>query len=103
LHFNAVEPGITRGTGLGSGSVPPVVHFIFGYLMSIIPPFSKFSSTPEKSAKVIANVLTDTSGKTGIYYDEKGEPMTSSTLVRDPDFQNRVVAETRAFLSKFKG
>ena len=102
LHFNAVEPGITRGTGLGSGSVSPVVHSIFGYLMSIIPPFSRYSSTPEKSAKVITKVLTDTSGKTGIYYDEKGEPMLGSAQVRNIDFQNKVVDETRAFLSKFK-
>ena len=102
LHFNAVEPGITRGTRLGGESINPVVHFIFGYLMSIIPPFSKYSSTPEKSAKVITKVLIDTSGKTGVYYDEKGEPMLGSAMVRDLDFQNRVVGETRAFLSKFK-
>lgn len=103
LHFNAVEPGITRGTRLGGESINPIVHFIFGYLMAIIPPFSKYSSTPEKSAKVIAKVLTDTSGKTGIYYDEKGEPMLASTLVLDHTFQDKVVAETSAFLSKFKG
>lgn len=102
LHFNAVEPGITRGTKLGGESINPVVHSIFGYLMCIIPPFSKYSSTPEKSAKVITKVVTDTSGKTGIYYDEKGEQMLGSTLVRDHNFQNRVVAETRAFLSGFK-
>jgi len=103
LHFNAVEPGITRGTRLGGESINPIVHFIFGHLMAIIPPFSKYSSTPEKSAKVIAKVLTDISDKTGIYYDEKGEPMLGSVLVLDHVFQDRVVAETRAFLSKFKG
>ncbi len=103
LHFNAVEPGITRGTRLGGESINPIVHLIFGYLMSIIPPFSKYSSTPEKSAKVIAKVLTDTSGKTGVYYDEKGKPMLGSVIVRDHDFQNRVADETHAFLSKFKG
>ena len=103
LHFNAVEPGITRGTRLGGESINPIVHFIFGHLMAIIPPFSKYSSTPEKSAKVIAKVLTDTSGKTGIYYDEKGNPMLGSAMVREPDFQKRIVAETREFLSKFKG
>jgi hypothetical protein len=32
-------------------------------------------------------------------YDEKGQPMLGSTLVRDPSFQDRVVAETRAFLA----
>ena len=102
LHFNAVEPGITRGTKLGAESINPIIHKIFGYLMSIIPPFSKYSSTPEKSAKTIANVLTDTTGKTGIYYDEKGIPMLGSAQVLDPNFQKRVVTETRAFLSKFK-
>lgn len=98
LHFNAVEPGITRGTGLGAENVNAFVHFLFGHLMSIIPPFSKYSSTPKKSAKVIARVLTDQSGKTGIYFDEKGKPMSGSALSRDPKFQQLVVAETRALL-----
>jgi NAD(P)-dependent dehydrogenase (short-subunit alcohol dehydrogenase family) len=98
LHFNAVEPGITRGTKLGSDGVNPIVHKIFGYLMSVIPPFSKYSSTPEKSAKTIAKVLTDTSGKTGVYYDEKASPMLGSELSRDPEFQDIVLSETRALL-----
>jgi NAD(P)-dependent dehydrogenase (short-subunit alcohol dehydrogenase family) len=102
LHFNAVEPGITRGTGLGAGEINPLIHTIFGYLMAIIPPFSKYSSTPEKSAKVIAHVLMDTTGKTGIYYDEKGKPMLGSALSQNPEFQDRVVAETRALLQTIK-
>jgi NAD(P)-dependent dehydrogenase (short-subunit alcohol dehydrogenase family) len=101
LHFNAVEPGITRGTNLGGESINPVVRFLFGQLMSILPPFSKYSSTPKKSAKVITKILTGTSGKSGIYYDEKGVPMLGSKLVQDPKFQDRVVAETRALLSKY--
>lgn len=100
LHFNAVEPGITRGTSLGAENVNAFVHFLFGHLMSIIPPFSKYSSTPKKSANVITKVLTDKSGKTGIYFDEKGQPMLGSALSRDPKFQDRVVAETRALLEK---
>jgi len=100
LHFNAVEPGITRGTGLGAENVNAFVHFLFGYLMSIIPPFSRYSSTPKRSANVITRVLTDKSGKTGIYFDEKGQPMPGSALSRDPEFQERVVAETRALLQK---
>jgi NAD(P)-dependent dehydrogenase (short-subunit alcohol dehydrogenase family) len=99
LHFNAVEPGITRGTNLGGAN--SIVSFIFGHLMGIIPPFSKYSSTPKKSAKVITKVLTDKSGKTGIYFDEKGEPMLGSELSRDIKFQDRVVSETRALLSKY--
>jgi len=100
LHFNAVEPGITRGTNLGGENTNAVVRFIFGYLMAILPPFSRYSSTPKKSAKVITAVLTDTFGKTGIYFDEKGQPMQSSEQVRDTQFQKRVVAETRALLAK---
>jgi NAD(P)-dependent dehydrogenase (short-subunit alcohol dehydrogenase family) len=102
LRFNAVEPGITRGTNLGGESTNAVVRSIFGFLMSVIPPFSKFSSTPEKSAKTITAVLTDTSGKTGIYFDEKGKPMRGSVLVHDIKFQDRVISETRALLEKFK-
>jgi NAD(P)-dependent dehydrogenase (short-subunit alcohol dehydrogenase family) len=100
LHFNAVEPGITRGTGLGGESTNSVVRFIFGYLMAIIPPFSHYSSTPEKSARVIAQVVMDKMGQTGIYFNEKGHPMMASELSRDPSFQDRVVAETRALLQK---
>lgn len=100
LHFNSVEPGITRGTGLGAENVNAIVHFLFGHLMSVIPPFSTYSSTPKKSAAIIARVATDMSGKTGIYFDEKGKPMSGSALSRDPKFQQLVVAETRALLKK---
>jgi len=48
---------------------------------------------------VIMKVLIDASGQTGVYYDESGHPMLGSALVRDPKFQDRIVAETRAFLS----
>lgn len=99
LHFNAVEPGITQGTNLGGGDTNAVVRFIFGKLMAILPPFSKYSSTPKKSAHTITGIMTDTSGRTGIYYDEKGRPMMASEQARDREFQERVVAETRALLS----
>jgi galactose-1-phosphate uridylyltransferase len=48
---------------------------------------------------VITKILTDASGQTGVYYDEGGHPMLGSALVRDPKFQERVVAETRALLA----
>ena len=101
LHFNAVEPGITRGTSLGGEATNAIIRFLFGLLMMLIPPFSKYSSTPKKSAKVITKVLTDESGKTGVYFDEKGKPMLGSELSRDLKFQDRVVTETRALLGKF--
>jgi len=103
LHFNVVEPGITRGTGLGAEQTNAIVHFLFGHIMAILPPFSKYSSTPKKSAKVIAKVLTGESSQTGIYYDEKGRPMQGSELSRETEFQDLVVAETRALLAKVKG
>jgi NAD(P)-dependent dehydrogenase (short-subunit alcohol dehydrogenase family) len=102
LHYNAVEPGITRGTSLGGESTNAFIRFLFGYLMAIVPPFSKYSSTPKKSARVITKILTNESGKTAVYFDEKGQPMLSSALVQDPGFQDRVVRETRALLLTIK-
>ena len=102
LHYNAVEPGITRGTGLGGESTNAFIRFLFGHLMAVIPPFSTYSSTPKKSAKIITNILIDESGKTGVYFDEKGHPMLGSAQVRDTDFQDHVVTETRALLSTIK-
>ena len=102
IHFNAVEPGITHGTGLGGEDTNAVLRFLFGHIMAIIPPFSHYSSTPKKSAEVITNILTDKSGKTGVYFDEKGKPMLGSELSQDHNFQDLVVAETRAFLSKIE-
>ena len=51
---------------------------------------------------MITKIVTDTSGQTGVYYDEGGSPMLGSTLVRDPEFQDRVVAETRVLLSTIR-
>jgi len=102
LHYNAVEPGITRGTSLGGESTNAFIRFLFGHLMAVIPPFSAYSSTPKKSAIVITNILIDEAGKTGVYFDEKGQPMLGSAQARDPEFQDRVVTETRALLSTVK-
>jgi hypothetical protein len=50
---------------------------------------------------VATKILIDASGQTGIYYDDGGHPMLGSAMVRDPKFAERVVAETRALLSRF--
>lgn len=105
LHFNVVEPGIMGGsTNLGSdANIPPFVRFLMSNVMKLImllPSFSQFKSTPQKAAKVITKVLTDETGKTGIYFDEKGVPMQGAELSRDIKFQERVVSETRALLAK---
>jgi NAD(P)-dependent dehydrogenase (short-subunit alcohol dehydrogenase family) len=103
LQFNAIEPGFNPTTGLGGGEVGAFVRFVQRFiiplLVPLLMPFIKILSTPKRAAHAITKVLIDSSGHTGIYYDERGRPMQGSALVRDPKFQDRVVAETRALLS----
>lgn len=96
LCINAVEPGINPSTGLGD--MNPVLRFV-GRIVMRLPPFGRYRSTPERAAQVLTTILTDRLGRTGIYYDEKGVPMTGSILAEDPTFQDRVLAETRTFLA----
>jgi NAD(P)-dependent dehydrogenase (short-subunit alcohol dehydrogenase family) len=98
LRFNAVEPGFAPATGL-SRDANLFLRFLGKYALGLLAPFIKYWSTPARAAKVITNALLNESGGTGVYYDEKGQPMLGSTQVRDPKFQDRVVAETRALLS----
>ncbi|HEX4197441.1 MAG TPA: SDR family NAD(P)-dependent oxidoreductase [Caulobacteraceae bacterium] len=102
LRFNAVEPGVTPATGLARDA-GPAVRFLAAYvippLVPLFMPFMSFLSTPRRAGRVLARILTDGSGATGVYYGESGKPMLGSPLVRDPEFQDRVVAETRALLS----
>jgi NAD(P)-dependent dehydrogenase (short-subunit alcohol dehydrogenase family) len=103
LRFSAVEPGLNPTTGLGGEDVGAFVRFlqtcIIPLLVPLLRPFIKILSTPKRAARVITKILIDASGQTGVYYDEGGHPMLGSELVRDPKFQDRVVAETRALLS----
>ena len=103
LHFNAVEPGVNVTTSLGvhdaSAFVRFLAKFILPLLVPLLMPLIKILNTPERAAKVIAKVLTDESGKTGVCYDQHGRPKPGSELVRHPEFVERVVAETRALLS----
>src|SRR5271154_6399427 len=98
LRFNALEPGFTPNTGLARGT-NVLVRFLLMYILPLLAPFMKYWSTPKRSGRVATKVLIDESGQTGIYYDEGGHPMLGSALVRDPKFQDRVVAETRSLLS----
>jgi len=98
LRFNAVEPGFNPSTGLGRDA--NVVFRLLGkYVLGPLAPHIKYWSTPQLAARVITKVLTDESTDTGMYFDEKGEPMLGSAQVRDAAFATRVVAETRALLS----
>ena len=103
LHINAVEPGLNLTTSLGARDAGAFVRLLQAYiipvLVPLLMPFIKILSTPKRAARVITKILIDASGQTGVYYDERGHPMQGSALVRDPKFQDRVVAETRALLA----
>lgn len=99
LHINAIEPGFIPNTGLGRDA-NGFLRFIGNYLLPLVAPYIKYWSTPKRAARLETAVLTSESGKTGIYYDEKGLPMLGSMLVQDPKFQELVVAETRTLLSR---
>lgn len=103
LRINAVEPGFNPTTGLGGADAGAFVRliqkFVVPLLVPLLMPFLKILSTPKRAAQVITKVMTDTSGRTGVYYDERGNPMKGSALVSDPKFQEKVVSETRVFLS----
>ncbi|MGC2735903.1 MAG: SDR family NAD(P)-dependent oxidoreductase [Candidatus Acidiferrales bacterium] len=98
LRFNALEPGFTPNTGLGRDA-NAFLPFLANYLLPLLAPHIKYWSTPKRAARVATEVLIDASGQTGVYYDERGHPMSGSALVRDPKFTDRVVAETRGLLS----
>lgn len=97
LRFNAVEPGFSPGSDLsrdaGAGQV-----FVSRYVLSPLAPLIKYWSTPKRAARVITEILTADSTASGVYYDERGKPMLGSAQVHDPEFSDRVVAETRALL-----
>jgi NAD(P)-dependent dehydrogenase (short-subunit alcohol dehydrogenase family) len=98
LRFNAVEPGFSPATGLVRDA-NVFLRVMSKYVLSLFAPHIKYWSTPKLAAPMIAKLLLNESGETGIYYDEKGQPMLGSAQVRDPKFQDRVVSETRALLS----
>jgi hypothetical protein len=98
LRFTAVEPGFSPATSL-SRDANVLLRFLATYVLSLVAPFIRYWSTPVRAAKVITNALLNASGATGVHYDERGRPMLGSTLLRDPSFHDRVVAETRALLS----
>ncbi|CCE06158.1 putative Short-chain dehydrogenase/reductase SDR [Bradyrhizobium sp. STM 3843] len=103
LHVNVVEPGFNPGTALGRRDATALVRLLsivlVPVLVPLLRPFIKVLSTPKRAARVITTVLRDRSGATGMYYDHSGRPMQGSARTRDPQFQDRVVAETRALLA----
>jgi len=106
LRINAVEPGFTPATSLGSQDVNILIRLlvktIVPVLVPLLLPFVKILSTPKRAARVLTRILINESGPTGVYFDESGRPMQGSAIVRDVNFQDRVVAETRALLSSVR-
>jgi NAD(P)-dependent dehydrogenase (short-subunit alcohol dehydrogenase family) len=102
LRFNAVTPGLIPTTSLfqrdAKGFARILSKHVLPLLVPPLMPFLGFLSTPKHAARVISKLLVDTSGQTGVYYDQRGRAMTGSAQVSDPTFQERVVAETRALL-----
>ena len=94
LRFTAVEPGSDLGRGANLA-----VRLLSRYVLAPLAPMIKYWSTPGTAARVITRLLTGPATGTGGYYDERGRPMLGSEQVRDPAFQDRVVAETRALLA----
>ena len=99
LKLNAVEPGFSPGTSLGHADASALLRLLAKHVFVHLAPLVPGGSTPARGGRVIAEVARNERGKTGIYYNERGEPMQGSALVRDPSFQDRVVAETRALLA----
>ena len=89
LNINTIEPGFNPSTGLGAAHANAIVRliqrFVVPLIVPLLMPFIKILST---------------SGRTGVYYDESGHPMQGAVLLRDQEFQDLVVAETRAFLAE---
>jgi len=98
LRFNAVEPGFSPATNLVRDA-NVFLRVLAKYVLSLLAPFFRYWSTPTRAARVITNAVLNESGKSGVYYDERAQPMIGSVLSSNPAFQDRVVAETRALLS----
>lgn len=101
LRINALEPGVIPNTGLGRDE-NLFVRVLATFVLPLFAPFLPYFSTPKRAARVATQAVLNPAGQTGVYLDEGGNPMQPSKQAQDVAFQNRVVAETRAFLAPFK-
>jgi NAD(P)-dependent dehydrogenase (short-subunit alcohol dehydrogenase family) len=107
LRFSAVTPGLIPTTGLvrrdakglGGWVSKSLSSLLVPLLVPLLMPFMKFLSTIRRAARVITKILVEESGRTGTYFNQQGQPILGSALVCDPNFQDRVVSETRALLA----
>lgn len=97
IHINAVEPGFSPASNLGRDH-PWILQVIAKYVIGPLGPLLPYGSTPKLAGKMIAGVVENKGGRTGIYFDEKGRDMKASEQASKTDFQDRVVRETRELL-----
>lgn len=103
LRVNAIEPGLMPTTGLardGGALVRLLTRYVAPLVVPLLMPFIQILSTPRHAARVITRILTQESSPTGVYFDERGRPMQGSQQVSEAAFQDRLLAETRAFLAR---
>jgi NAD(P)-dependent dehydrogenase (short-subunit alcohol dehydrogenase family) len=99
LRFIAVEPGFSAGTGLGR-EANVFLRVVAKGVFPLLAPLIEGATNPCRAGRVISNAVLNERGETGVYVNERGRAMRGSPQAHDPVFQDRVVAETRAFLSK---
>ena len=96
LRFRAIQPGVNITSSLGDNpAAVRVIGRLLGPVLTLLPHFT----SPVRVAKVITRILTDTSGATGVYFDEQGRLMTGSDQVTDPAYADRYIAESRELLA----
>jgi len=99
LRINALEPGFTPNTSLARDA-NAFVRVLSNYVLPLFAPFLPLWSTPQRAARVATQAVLNPARHTGVYFDERGKLMEPSKESQDVEFQNRVVAETRAFLAR---
>jgi NAD(P)-dependent dehydrogenase (short-subunit alcohol dehydrogenase family) len=97
IRVNAIEPGFSPTTNLGRDA-HLALRILAKTVFALIVPLVKYGTTPRRAGRVLAGAVLEPTA-TGVYFDERGKPMQPSARVRDPAFQDRVLAETRAFLA----
>lgn len=74
LHVNAVEPGFVPGTNLGRES-NAFIRFLLKYVLTLVAPLVPKWNTLKRAARVITTAMINEAGQTGVYIDDKGNPM----------------------------
>jgi NAD(P)-dependent dehydrogenase (short-subunit alcohol dehydrogenase family) len=90
IRVNAFDPGLTPGTGLAQ-SYPPVLRFVWKYIMPGMTYFKKNTNTPKRSGTRLANLAFAPAFKDlrGIYFSD-GKVCASSRDSYNEDYQEEL-------------